>query len=166
MVDTAELYPVPLTAPDWKAGATEEYIGSWLEKNPEWRSRIVLATKVCGYMPSSAVAAARTIPPTSPSPDCRLDRQSIRAAFEASCRRLRTDYIDLYQLHWPDRYVPLFGDTMVRCRDFDSCWMPSPRDDPRASPRTALSCPSVSIRSGARLGPNRRDCGSSQGASR
>ena len=56
MVDTAELYPVPLTAPEWQAGRTEEYIGTWLEKNPEWRSKIVLATKICGFMARSKVA--------------------------------------------------------------------------------------------------------------
>ena len=69
MVDTAELYPVPLTAPEWQAGRTEEYIGTWLEKNPEWRSKIVLATKICGFMARSKVAAARTEPPTDPSVD-------------------------------------------------------------------------------------------------
>ena len=112
MVDTAELYPVPLTAPEWQAGRTEEYIGTWLEKNPEWRSKIVLATKICGFMARSKVAAARTEPQTDPRPDCRLDRESVRAACEASLRRLKTDYIDLYQLHWPDRYVPIFGGTV------------------------------------------------------
>lgn len=112
MVDTAELYPVPLTAPEWQAGRTEEYIGTWLEKNPEWRSKIVLATKICGFMARSKVAAARTEPPADPRPDCRLDRESVRAACEASLRRLKTDYIDLYQLHWPDRYVPIFGGTV------------------------------------------------------
>ena len=111
MVDTAELYPVPLTSPDWRAGRTEEYIGTWIEANPTMRSKIVLASKMCGYMPNSAVAAARSVPPASPPPDGRLDRASVRAACEASLRRLRTDYIDLYQLHWPDRYVPLFGGT-------------------------------------------------------
>ncbi len=121
MVDTAELYPVPLTAPEWQAGRTEEYIGTWLEKNPEWRSKIVLATKICGFMARSKVAAARTEPPTDPRPDCRLDRESVRAACEASLRRLKTDYIDLYQLHWPDRYVPIFGGTVYDAsKDRDS----------------------------------------------
>ena len=43
-VDTAELYPVPVNAPEWQAGRTEEFIGTWLAANPEWRSKIVLAT--------------------------------------------------------------------------------------------------------------------------
>ena len=51
----------------------------------------------------------RRPPPTVAVPPCRLDRGSIRAACDASLRRLQTTYIDLYQLHWPDRYVPLFG---------------------------------------------------------
>jgi aryl-alcohol dehydrogenase-like predicted oxidoreductase len=114
MIDTAELYPVPLTANNWRAGATEEYIGSWMAKNPQWRSKLVLATKVCGYMPASKVAAARTVPPTDPPPDARLDAKSVVAACEASLRRLGTDYIDLYQLHWTDRYVPGFGASVYR----------------------------------------------------
>ena len=109
-VDTAELYPVPLSSPEWRAGRTEEIIGTWLHKNPEWRAKIVLATKVCGYAAKSRVAGARD----ASSTDCRLDRAGVRAACETSLRRLQTDYIDLYQLHWPDRYVPLFGQTVYQ----------------------------------------------------
>ena len=65
-------------------------------------------------MPSSAVAAARYETPPSEPVDCRLDAQSIHTACHASLRRLQTDYIDLYQLHWPDRYVPVFGQTLFR----------------------------------------------------
>ena len=136
MVDTAELYPVPLTAPEWQAGRTEEYIGTWLNKNPEYRSRIVLATKVCGYMPTSRVAAARAPTTAEPLPDCRLDREGIREACCASLRRLQTDYIDLYQLHvtaslrtWPcvsrgpayanvPRLVPLAGSGPIATSPF------------------------------------------------
>lgn len=46
-LDTAEIYPVPSSAPGHQSGLTEKYIGTWLAKNPEWRSRIYIATKVC-----------------------------------------------------------------------------------------------------------------------
>ena len=116
-VDTAELYPVPLTSSEWRAGRTEEIIGTWLHANPEWRAKLVLATKVCGYAAKSRIADARS----PPADDCRLDRAGVRAACETSLRRLQTEYIDLYQIHWPDRYVPLFGQTVYRAeRERDS----------------------------------------------
>lgn len=109
-IDTAELYPVPLFASTWRAGATEEIVGNYLHKiGPAARDELVIATKVAGYMPKSAVAAARCVPPSNPLPDCRLDAASVKAACDASLRRLQTDRIDLLQLHWPDRYIPLFG---------------------------------------------------------
>lgn len=115
-IDTAEMYPVPNFDPKWCPGRTEEYIGSWLDKNPELRSKVVLATKVVGYWPKSRVAARRTLPEGEADsfPDGRTDASSIRQACEASLRRLRTDYIDLYQIHWPDRYVPIFGGTLYK----------------------------------------------------
>jgi aryl-alcohol dehydrogenase-like predicted oxidoreductase len=115
-IDTAELYPVPLTSPDYRAGATEEILGRYIAKNMNGGKRredLIIASKIAGFFPSSPVAAARSYPnePISPPPDCRLDSSSIRNAVEASMRRLNTDYIDLYQIHWPDRYVPAFGMT-------------------------------------------------------
>ena len=116
-IDTAELYPVPLTSPDYRAGATEEILGRYIAKNMnnggKRREDLIIATKIAGFFPSSPVAAARSYPnePISPPPDCRLDKTSIRNAVDASLRRLNTDYIDLYQIHWPDRYVPAFGMT-------------------------------------------------------
>ena len=112
-IDTAEMYPVPSNVPEWRPGTTEEYLGSWLAKRgAATRDQVVIATKVVGFERESAVAANRN-PAASglAHPDARLDGASVRAACEASLRRLRTDYIDLYQLHWPDRYAPIFGRT-------------------------------------------------------
>jgi aryl-alcohol dehydrogenase-like predicted oxidoreductase len=108
-IDTAEVYPVPSSAPGWQPGTTERYIGTWLAKNPEIREKVHVATKVAGYTPQSTVPGFRCDPPTGKKADSRLDRESILAACDASLRRLQTTYVDLYQLHWPDRYVPLWG---------------------------------------------------------
>ena len=110
-IDTAELYPVPLTAPEWKAGNTELILGKYLQTiGSAERDELVIASKIAGFFPNSPVAAERTVPPTTdPAPDCRLDRDSVRQATDASLRRLKTDRIDLMQIHWPDRYVPAFG---------------------------------------------------------
>jgi len=115
-IDTAELYPVPLTSPDYRAGATEEILGRYIAKDRVSREDLVIATKISGYSPNSSVAAARSYPnePISPPPDCRLDSASVKNAVDASLRRMNTDYIDLYQVHWPDRYVPAFGMTTFR----------------------------------------------------
>ena len=107
-IDTAEMYPVPSSAEGWQPGRTEEYIGTWLEQNPELRAQIVIATKVSGFNPDSETGGNRFVP-KKPKADCRLDRESVQMACEASLRRLKTTYVDLYQLHWPDRYVPGFG---------------------------------------------------------
>jgi aryl-alcohol dehydrogenase-like predicted oxidoreductase len=96
-VDTAELYPVPPMAQT--QGRTESYIGSWLRRRGN-RDQVVLATKVVG--PGDWVGYFRDGRP-------RLDRANIEAALDASLRRLQTDYVDLYQLHWPDRSTNFFG---------------------------------------------------------
>ncbi|NGY06654.1 NADP(H)-dependent aldo-keto reductase [Solimonas terrae] len=94
-VDTAEMYPVAPRAETY--GRTEEYIGSWLAKTGR-RHDIVLASKVIG---PGAFPYVRGGP--------RLDRDSVIAACETSLRRLRTDYLDLYQVHWPQRPTNFFG---------------------------------------------------------
>ncbi|KAK3264755.1 hypothetical protein CYMTET_26523 [Cymbomonas tetramitiformis] len=109
-IDTAEMYPVPASASNWAPGKTEEYIGTWLAKNADSRSEFYIATKVSGFNPNSETVGNRTVPP-GPAADGRLDAVSIKEACDASLRRLQTPYIDLYQLHWPDRYVANFGTT-------------------------------------------------------
>ncbi|GFH08269.1 aldo keto reductase, partial [Haematococcus lacustris] len=93
-------------------GRTEEYIGRWMEARGV-RSKVILATKVSSFpglnMDRSMVSANRTDPPTPNAAQPELDAASIRQALEGSLRRLRTTYIDLYQLHWPNRYAPLWG---------------------------------------------------------
>jgi len=97
LIDTAEMYPVP-PRPETQ-GLTESYIGSWL-KARGCREKVVLASKVSG--PSRGSDAALR-------PDQALDRKNIRNALDASLKRLNTDYLDLYQLHWPQRQTNCFG---------------------------------------------------------
>lgn len=95
-VDTAEMYPVPPRA-KW-AGRTEEICGKWLAGRP--RESVILATKVAGPTGGWFQGPVR-------SGETGLDRHNIERACEASLRRLGTDYIDLYQTHWPDPGLPL-----------------------------------------------------------
>jgi len=97
-IDTAELYPVPPKADT--QGLTESYLGNWLHKNPARRERLVIATK--------AAAAADWISYLR-NGEARLDEANLRTALETSLQRLRTDYVDLYQVHWPERATNFFG---------------------------------------------------------
>ena len=98
--DTAENYPVP-PKPEW-AGVTEEIVGRWLKTKP--RDAVILATKVSGPSHGWIKSAQR-------SGMTALDRHNIVRAIEASLKRLDTDYIDLYQTHWPDHGTP-YEETM------------------------------------------------------
>lgn len=94
-IDTAEMYPVPPRAET--QGYTEQYIGQWLKH--QQRDKLIIASKVTG--PARGYDWIRGGP--------RISREHIEQAVELSLERLQTDYIDLYQVHWPDRNVPMFG---------------------------------------------------------
>lgn len=98
-IDTAEMYPVMPRATT--QGSTERIIGSWLKKSGR-RGEVVLATKIAG--PNPALHWIR-------DGKNNLDAANIRAAVDASLQRLQTEHIDLYQVHWPSRNVPVFGAT-------------------------------------------------------
>ena len=94
-IDTAEMYPVPAEASRY--GNTERIIGSWIKKSGK-RKNIVLATKIAG--PGDYTKHIRTT---------GFSEKAINEAVDNSLSRLQTDYIDLYQLHWPDRNTNKFG---------------------------------------------------------
>ena len=96
-IDTAEMYPVPPNAVT--QGRTEGYLGNWLARQP--RDQLVVATKVAGPGRRDWIRSGRT----------DLTRDVIAEAIDTSLARLRTDYVDLYQIHWPQRNVPMFGAT-------------------------------------------------------
>jgi aryl-alcohol dehydrogenase-like predicted oxidoreductase len=96
-IDTAEMYPFPVSAEN--AGRTEAIIGNWL-KQRGGRERLVIASKVCPA--AGRLSFLR-------GGENRLDRKNITAAVDASLRRLQTDYLDLYQTHWPERDANFFG---------------------------------------------------------
>ncbi len=94
-IDTAEMYPVPPEAAT--QGRTETFVGNWLLRQK--RDTLVVATKIAGPGRRDWIRGGRT----------DVTRATIAEAVDTSLARLRTDYIDLYQIHWPQRNVPMFG---------------------------------------------------------
>lgn len=104
-IDTAELYPVPAKAET--SGKTSEIIGTWLKKNGQ-RDKLIIASKIAG--PGDYTAHIRKT---------GFSKDAINGAINAELKRLQTDYIDLYQLHWPERDTNRFG---IRDYEFDDQW--------------------------------------------
>ncbi|NDJ56535.1 NADP(H)-dependent aldo-keto reductase [Enterobacteriaceae bacterium 4M9] len=97
LIDVAEMYPVP-PRPETQ-GLTETYVGNWLSKSNN-REKLVIASKVSGPTRNGDSGIR---------PNQILDRKNIREALDASLKRLQTDYLDLYQVHWPQRTTNCFG---------------------------------------------------------
>jgi aryl-alcohol dehydrogenase-like predicted oxidoreductase len=95
-IDTAEMYPI--AAREATLGATERYIGSWLKKSGK-RENLVVATKIAG--PNRGMAYIRN--------PLDFSKKNIHEAVNLSLKNLQTDYIDLYQMHWPERVMNMFG---------------------------------------------------------
>jgi len=104
--DTAELYPVPASADTY--ATTEVYIGKWLESRKS-RDKIILASKIVG--PGDYTAHIRKT---------GFKGDSIETALDQSLKRLKTDYLDLYQLHWPERLSNYFGNRNFKY--FNDSW--------------------------------------------
>jgi len=99
LIDTSEVYAVPPRAETY--GSTERIIGTWLRRSGK-RQNVVLCSKVAGPGRALGVTHVR-------GGGNRLDRRNIVEAIDDSLRRLQTDYLDLYQVHWPDRSTNFFG---------------------------------------------------------
>jgi aryl-alcohol dehydrogenase-like predicted oxidoreductase len=111
--DTSEMYAVP-PKPETQ-GSTERIIGTWFKARGT-RSKVILATKVAGRSPMTWLRADKS--PSEQTP------KQIAEAVDASLKRLQTDYIDLYQLHWPDRPVAMFGATGLAYRHVEGSTVP------------------------------------------
>jgi aryl-alcohol dehydrogenase-like predicted oxidoreductase len=109
-IDTAEMYAVPVRRETY--GASERILGAWFAARPGVRERVVLATKVAG--PARQADWIR-------GGSANLTPAEIRLACDDSLTRLRTDVIDLYQIHWPNRNVPLFGPIYFDPRNDRDC---------------------------------------------
>ena len=108
--DTAELYAVMPRKETY--GKTEEIIGNWFKENKN-REKIILASKISG----NGISWIR-----DGNEKLKFDKKNVDLAIDSSLKRLKTDYIDLYQLHWPERKVPKFGKLDFEHDPFDNEW--------------------------------------------
>lgn len=106
-IDTAEMYPI--AAKKETLGLTEKYIGSWFKKYGR-RHELILATKIAG--PNRGMEYIRQ--------PLTFSKKNIQQAVEQSLKNLQTDYIDLYQMHWPERVMNMFGKRGVQ--EIDTVW--------------------------------------------
>ena len=110
--DTAELYAVMPRKETY--GKTEEILGNWFKEKKN-RNKIILASKIVSK--SDGLEWIR-----EGSDKLGFDKKNMNAAIDASLKRLKTDYIDLYQLHWPERKVPKFGQLDFKYDPTDNTW--------------------------------------------
>mgnify|MGYP006180555549 FL=1 len=108
--DTAELYAVMPRKETY--GKTEEIIGNWFKEKKN-REKIILASKISG----NGISWIR-----EGNDNLKFDKKNIDLAIDSSLKRLKTDYIDLYQLHWPERKVPKFGKLDFEYDPYDNEW--------------------------------------------
>ena len=119
-IDTAEIYPIMPKKDTY--GKSEEIIGNWL-KNKKNRDKIILATKVASGNPAGIGFSELTWVRKS-GKKLRFDKDNLTKAVNASLKRLQTDYIDLYQLHWPERKEVVFGQIDYRHHLPNTEWTP------------------------------------------